>query len=907
MVKKLLIVILFSVALGFVNPIFSHASENNITLKMAWHECENYQEIDKYGNPSGYIGEYINEMESVTGIHFELVYAGWEESFELLKKGEVDLLCGASYTKERDADFDYVMPSVLKYYYNIATLKENKGNYTGYKSLDGKKVGILKGTVAYELFVELYPKADFTSVYFEDINGMVKALKSGEIDYILQINKFSNDENIVEVDTFKDTDAFFIVKNGDFDTNNILSEAINTVESENSNFNENLFNKYFSPNGENLYLSLEEKEALKNLGVFKVYLDEKTRYYNYMENGRIRGITPDFARLIANELGLTLEMEYVNTGEIIRNQTPCFIADMPNDYKWATSFYGCSNMTKPYFEKNFYLVKRNEYIIEEDNEVKAVCSNNRVYYSYCPYVSKDIKLIGSTESVLEKISLGTADIGIIDAIEKNYWDDGYKYYDLQYSHIPYNYEVCFGAVGDYDKDVISAINKVIEIKLPNEENRIIEMNLLEGVYEATFFERLNANPIMLSVIVFILALLSFLAFLYLYVSNTNRELLRANLKAEKANVAKSEFLARMSHDMRTPMNAVIAFSNFGIEEARNETDVKYFKQIKESSNYLMGLLNDVLDMQKIESGSITLKKTIIKEDEFLDGIKGIVIPRANEKGIIMEFKEAKNSPKFSKIDVQRTTQIYVNLLSNAIKYTPNGGKVVWESEYFSNNGRPYFLIKISDNGVGMSEEFQNKMYEPFTMEESDRENIDLGGTGLGLSITKKLVEAIGGEINCKSKLNKGTVFTLKMPTELATEYEYYSQRENIEYDEMAALKGLSILICEDNIINQKVLSKMLEGYDFEMDFANDGLIGINKAKRKKYDFILMDIRMPNLDGLLATKEIRKFDTKVPIIALSANAYAEDVEKSIDAGMNAHIAKPIDKDELINTLAELRSK
>ena len=461
-------------------------------------------------------------------------------------------------------------------------------------------------------------------------------------------------------------------------------------------------------------------------------------------------------------------------------------------------------------------------------------------------------------------------------------------------------------MGEYDEDVISAINKVIEIKLPVELNEIVEVSFIEGKYKPSFFERLNSNPVLLAVMVFVLALLAFLSFLYLYVSDTNRKLLRANAKAEKANVAKSEFLARMSHDMRTPMNAVIAFSNFGIEEARDETDVKYFKQIKESSNYLMGLLNDVLDMQKIENGKIVLNRTVVNEEEFLNNIKGIVIPRAKEKNIEIVFKAAINSPGYSKIDVQRTTQIYINLLNNAIKYTPDGGKVRWESEYYPNHGKPYFLVKIIDNGAGMSEEFQKTMYEPFTMENSNIENVDLGGSGLGLSITKNLIESIGGSITCKSKLYKGTIFTLKMPTELATKYDYELQQGKSHYSGSKDLSGLKVLVCEDNVINQRVIDKILKTYEMKVDFAKNGYEGVMAAKTEEYDFILMDIRMPIMDGLSAAREIRKSGVTSPIIALSANAYAEDVDKSIEAGIDAHIAKPINKEELIEVMLLLKS-
>jgi len=907
MKRKSLIFLLIVITLVLCKPIFSNAENKETVLRMAWYETENYQETDFYGNFSGYVGEYINEITDLTGVKFEIVNASWEESFELLKNGEVDLLCGASYTKTRDVDFDFVMPSVLKYHYNIATLEGNGEGYRGSQSLQGKNIGFLKGSVAYEYFVTEKSNVSANYIEYIDIKSLLLGLKNGEIDYMLQTNKYSNDEDIVILDTFKDTDGYFLVKNEDYETNSILTKAINLVEKEKFNFKENLFNKYFNPDGDTLYLSMDEKNAINELGTFKVYLDEKTEYYNYVKDGEIRGITPDIARLVANELGLELQLKYINTGEILTRQTPCFIADMPNYHNWATTFYNCSYMTSPYYSKNFYTVKRENYNIEEDKNIEAIFSNNRPYYTYSPYGTENVSLVKTTESMLDKISLGSYDVGIIDNIEQNYWEEGYKFINLQYSYIPYSYEVCFGAVGEYDEDAIDAINKVLEIKLPIVLNEIAEASLIESKYEPEFLEKLNATPELLAGMVFGLALLAFLSFLYLYVSYINKKLLKANIKAENANIAKSEFLARMSHDMRTPMNAVIAFSDFGIDEGRDETDVKYFKQIKESSNYLMGLLNDMLDMQKIENGNIALNKTIVKEDEFLNNIKNLVVPRAKEKNISILFEAANNCPNYSKIDMQRTTQIYVNLLNNAIKYTPNGGKVKWESEYYPNQGKPYFLVRISDNGAGMSKEFQKTMYEPFSMENSNIDNVDLGGSGLGLSITKNLVESIGGEINCKSELYKGTVFTLKMPTEPATKYDYELQQGKFKYSNYEELEGLQILVCEDNAINQRVIAKILDNYGLVLTFAKDGYEGVMEAKSNKYDYIIMDIRMPIMDGLTAAREIRKFDVKTPIIAISANAYAEDVDKSIEAGMDAHIAKPINKVELIEVFLMLRGQ
>lgn len=369
-------------------------------------------------------------------------------------------------------------------------------------------------------------------------------------------------------------------------------------------------------------------------------------------------------------------------------------------------------------------------------------------------------------------------------------------------------------------------------------------------------------------------------------------------KAQEANNIKSKFLASMSHDMRTPLNGIIGLSSFGIEESKNLILADYFSKIKISSLFLLTLLNDVLDMQSIELGKIKIKKITMDIDKNLDEIVSMVRARADEKNI--KFNIIKEDyPKFVQSDPIRFNQILINLLSNAIKYTQKNGNVDFSIKYI-NGPKQFFEFTIKDNGFGMSEEFQKHMFEQFSIELNKNSSIE-GGSGLGLAIAKNLTELLGGTIECTSKLNIGTTFIVKLPLKEVVESENKLKKDKDDEYINSKLYGKKVLICEDNYLNIIIIEKLLKKEHIETVIAENGEIGIQKMNENKFDAILMDIKMPIMGGIEATKKIRAFDKKIPIIALSANAYKEDIDKSLKVGMNAHLSKPIDVNNLFSTL------
>lgn len=385
-----------------------------------------------------------------------------------------------------------------------------------------------------------------------------------------------------------------------------------------------------------------------------------------------------------------------------------------------------------------------------------------------------------------------------------------------------------------------------------------------------------------------------------------REEIESSLElARVASNAKTTFLSNMSHDIRTPMNAIIGFSNLIKKDVSNLDKVDdYADKILNASSHLLAMLNDILDLSKIESGKSVLNINEVSISSVIDSLVNIIEPQMIVKN--QKFNVINNVSKDIVVyaDQTRLSQILLNILSNAYKYTNVGGEITFEiNESISNPSFISYNFKISDNGIGMSEEYLKKLFVPFEREHSKYES-KIEGTGLGMSITKNLIDMMNGSINVTSKLGVGSTFDVNISFKLKEDIDI---KENTSVEPIS-IKGLKVLACEDNELNQEILKEMLIDEGVIVDMVSNGQEAVNKViEGNKYDFILMDIQMPVMDGYEATKAIRLHDKVVPIIAMTANAFFEDEIKSIECGMNAHISKPLDVNVLKTKLSEVVKK
>ncbi len=386
----------------------------------------------------------------------------------------------------------------------------------------------------------------------------------------------------------------------------------------------------------------------------------------------------------------------------------------------------------------------------------------------------------------------------------------------------------------------------------------------------------------------------------IYLSLINKRLKKAYVEANKASLAKTEFLSVMSHDIRTPMNVVMGMNDLAYKNVNNPDMVKlYLDKSLSASKQLMTLINDILDINRIESGKLVINEDVVNLKQFGEQLDILIQAYGKEKVIKISHDFIDLDDVYVMCDETRVNQIYINLLSNAVKYTLNGGDVYYSLKASKVNDKCQLDFIVKDNGIGMSKDFQKNMFESFTRA-SDSRSSKVSGSGLGLTIVKKIVDVLNGEISCESEINKGTTFNVKLTFNYAENVVLTRSSPN----NVDILVGKRILIVEDNELNYEIVDSILEDFKTIRNHASNGKEAVDMVKMNRYDVILMDIHMPIMDGYKATTIIRTIDNNIPIIAMSANAFAEDVAKCRECGMNDHVAKPIDINKLKNALIKV---
>ena len=387
-------------------------------------------------------------------------------------------------------------------------------------------------------------------------------------------------------------------------------------------------------------------------------------------------------------------------------------------------------------------------------------------------------------------------------------------------------------------------------------------------------------------------------------------LMNAAEKADAANKAKSAFLLNISHDIRTPMNAIIGFTNIALHQNTVSDIHDSLEKVQKSSNHLLSLLNDVLDFSRIESGKVIISPEPVDITQLTDNVQAIMNGLLYNRDLKFEVHRERPKNPYVLADVTRIREVLVNLLGNAVKFTKDGGKITLDISSYPGTDEKHIIIRyvVQDNGIGMSEEFQKELFKPFSQEDDANARTQYKGTGLGMAITKKHIDMMGGSIAVESKKGVGTTFTVEIPLELTEQVVQSKQKQPLHRD----LTGVHVLMAEDNDLNAELATIMLEDAGMTVTRASDGKEVVNLFKnypRDTYDLILMDIMMPNMDGHQAAKAIRALGIErsdavtIPIIALSANAFIDDIQESLNSGMNDHISKPINMEELIDTITK----
>lgn len=469
-----------------------------------------------------------------------------------------------------------------------------------------------------------------------------------------------------------------------------------------------------------------------------------------------------------------------------------------------------------------------------------------------------------------------------------------------------------------DEDDLVYKNETMIIPLVGNETGACVMGLVNSEWyiiqvfpeQASRIMIANANRIGIVLAVFLVAILGVLLILtYLILNHSRLETQKALVKAEAASKAKTDFLFSMSHDIRTPMNAIIGFLHL-LDKQQEEPARRseYIHKMEASSELLLSIINNVLAMSQIEGGKTALEETAWSAEQMMDSACSLLAPQMREKNITFEKALDVQHP-FVWCDMPKLQEIYLNILNNAQKYTPSGGKVLMRLTELTSDREGYVLFKteIEDDGIGISEEFMPQLFDAFSRE-LDTTHSKIAGTGLGMAIVKRLTELMGGTVEAESEPGKGTRITVILPHRIASEADIRDQKT--ERKSLADFSGKRLLIAEDNDLNAEIAAELLTQMGFEVERAWDGDICVSmveQAEGKYYDLILMDIQMPNMNGYQAAAAIRAMGDPskagIPIIAMTANAFEEDKQDAYAAGMNAHLAKPVDIRKMVEILAE----
>ncbi len=842
----------------------------------------------------------------------------------MLENGEIDILNNVSKTPEREEIYDF---PILFSGQNTAYLAMQPGDdrvaYGDLKGMESIKIGLAKDSIFSQRLVDYFKDNNVNAniTWYSSRAEAKEAFKQGEVDaHVITSSTKSNEHLIL---SFSPEEYYIATTKGNVEIVQTIDSAITSLRENNPYFEVRLKEKYYGQAAENYsVLTEEEKEYVSSTkGIRVVYQADWYPICYQNEQGEFSGAIRKIYDLLEEKTGLDFEYIPIDTKDssfdVLDKYDAQILGELPCDYSYANQFHvklSDAFVTPPLTEVASHNLKAGDTIalIEEDylSELTKKIYGTEYSYLYCD----------SIEECMELVKNGEADATVLLSYESEYFRSNARYSSFTYTIVDSgSYSLAIAVADDADPLLYHIIQKGLNAITPGEI-----MNIFEEMLQETRSEDLQTmianHPVQATLVIVIIAAVAVSLILgYIFIRKLtaqNQIIYNQNEKLLQANSSTNEFLSRVSHDMRTPMNGILGIAQLSEDNTNLEQMKISMEKIKASGQYLLGLINDTLDYQKIESGKLTLDPQVASTREVIESTIAMLQPTAEEKGV--EFKvTTKNADinSYVKIDVMRMKQIFVNLISNAIKFTPAGGNVEVSFECIGHDGMiAHDVITISDTGIGMSDEFlKDGIFKPFSQESNEVTHY-YAGSGLGLSIVKKLVELMHGTISVESKTGMGATFTVCIDFERASDEEiaeYLEKKKETDCTSLDSLYGKNILIAEDHPLNAEIVTRILEKAKCVVTWAKDGkecLDLVTKSDENTYDAILMDIRMPVMNGLEAAKQIRALDRSdaqtIPIIAMTANAFAEDIQQSIDAGMNAHLSKPIDVEKLYQTLARM---
>lgn len=912
----------------YLTPVTAYAAESvQKTVRVGYVWSTNFSEgssDEEY--KSGYAYDYLQKLSYYTGWNYEYVYGDWSTILDMLSNGEVDIMAGVSYTEERTGMMnfpDYPM-GTESYYIYVWQNSELVG--LGAEGLNGITIGCTEGSMQ-NILLEKWNQEMGDSVIVKTFSGnidMYKEFASHQIDAVVDTDvSILPTDGLVPLEKVGTSDYYLAVAKERTDLLEELNSVLEEIDRTAPYYLENLHNKYFSETAVGTTLSEQEKQWLEEHSVIHVgYLENYMPFCGVDEKGQPEGMIVDvfsvlFEKLAMNSLPTIEYHSFVNQSDLIHavNDGSIDVAFPVYGDIWFSEIQGLFQTTD-IMEIGVDIVYQGDFsdlIIQK----VGVNRNNLIQYqcSIQQYPEAEIVYFNSVDACLEAVAEGNIDCTIMNSLRTYPLTNKEYYKGLNRYQIPEAFHMAMG-VKKGESGLLTLLNHGLDTLDKNFAlSSTYKYQEKVSTYTAKDFIWQNIFWIILIIIAVAAILLYFIlrdskrTKKYLAQEKMmTRELEDALTAAESASRAKTTFLNNMSHDMRTPMNAIIGFTDIAKKQKDKKEIDKCLDKISSSSEHLLSLINDVLDISKIEGGAVSCNMVPTNMCAITESVLSIIQGYlANRDLTLLVNRPQERGHCCVLTDGVRLREILVNILSNAVKFTDDGGTITFSMGTHPGSDDNHITIwyTISDTGCGMSEEFLSHVFEAFSQEENGART-KYKGTGLGLSITRHYVEMLGGTINVSSQKGQGSTFTIEIPAELTAED---TLPDALDQPVNMYLLGKKVLLAEDNELNAEIVMVQLEEVGMEVTWAQNGEEAVNIFKNSStdaFDLILMDIMMPRMNGYEATHAIRSMEKgrSIPIIALTANAFAEDVQASLDAGMNAHIAKPLVMDEVLKTICRM---
>ncbi len=884
---------------------------------------DTFNYVNEKGARKGYGYELLETLSGYTGWQFEYVTCDWSDCFEKLKNGEIDIIGGISYTEDRTQEMLFSdEPMGVEKYYLYADLSRADISASDFKTLNGKKIGVLMGTEPEVMLAEWEEKYGLKTEHVNISNNedVKQKLANHEIDCFVSLEEsFWAERGISTITRVGESGIYYAINKNRPDIKEELDDAMRALDEAVPFYTADLYKRYFSMDYTPI-LTGEEKAWLRKHGAIRMgFLASDSGVSTFdPATGEFTGVITDYIQFAADCLGnqelefqlvgydsKEAELDALKSGEIDMifhcDQNP----NLAEEYHFA-----CTNTT---WTSNLMAVTNKQHFNENNVNRIAVPQNKLSLKKYLAFYYPQWEIVDcdTQEDAARLVKDGQADCFVTGISSENKYSKKYSFYSVPLVN---PVRSCF-AVNSGNRSLLSILNKTIKAMPVNMLAGALAMYkssarkvTLSDFIKDNFFKVMLISSIAVAVV--LLTILMLLqkarkaeAAARKAASDTqelNAKLQVAVEKAESANRAKSTFLSNMSHDIRTPMNAIIGFTTLALSNIDDTDRVKdYLGKTLASSNHLLSLINDVLDMSRIESGKIHLEEVEVNLSDVLHDLKTIVSGQIYAKQLELYMDAMDVTDEDVYCDKTRLNQILLNLLSNAIKFTPAGGTVSVRVRQLAGKvrGCGQYEFRIKDNGIGMSQEFAQKIFEPFERERTSTVS-RIQGTGLGMAITKNIVDMMGGTIEVQTAQGKGTEFTVCVPMR--------AQTEQRPVEKITELEGLKALVVDDDFNTCDSVTKMLVKVGMRAEWTLSGKEAVLRARQAlemsdAYHAYIIDWRLPDMNGIEVTRQIRSLHDDTPIIILTAYDWSDIEVEAKAAGVTAFCSKPMFMSDLRETL------